>query len=612
MSATPRVMIAAPSSGNGKTAVAVGLLAALRARGLATAAFKVGPDFLDAGFLGLAAGQPGRNLDPGLVGAARLPALFEHGAAGAEIAVIEATMGLYDGLSGHTDVPSSAQVAEALKAPVVLVVDVAAMGQSVAAVVHGFRVYDELLWLGGVVLNQVASDRHEQVLREALDDIGVPVLGALRRRELSGIALPSRAEGLVPVVHRSTDATRALRRLAEVVAGGVDLDRLLRLARSAPDLGVEAWSPAAAVGPWVPPGSPVPSPITPAPWPPPMAAPASWQPSLGTPGTGGPGGAGPGVIEIGAAVPGVGAPAGYPPAAFGPGAIEPGATDPVTGGPVGGGPISGVPVIGGPLLGGSGAWAYPPAVGGAPMPAGPSSPAGGPAPVAGAWPPAPGPSSPAVGPGAVAGPGSGTPRPMIAVTVGYGYAENAELLAAAGAEVIGIDPLRDETLPDGVRGLVVGGGLPEGYLDELSANGSLNLAVARLAAAGYPIVAEGPGLAWLCREYDGRPMCGVIDAAGRTSEHLIIGYRDATVRSVSAVLPPGTRIVGYKQHRGLVSPRAGEHPAWSWPGGAPEGFVSVGLHASYLCLHWAAAPEMAVRFVAAAAAGGAPSMGLAS
>jgi cobyrinic acid a,c-diamide synthase len=107
-------------------------------------------------------------------------------------------------------------------------------------------------------------------------------------------------------------------------------------------------------------------------------------------------------------------------------------------------------------------------------------------------------------------------------------------------------------------------------------------------------------------------MCGVIDAAGRTSEHLIIGYRDATVRSISAVLPPGTRIVGYKQHRGLVSPRAGEHPAWSWPGGAPEGFVSVGLHASYLCLHWAAAPEMAVRFVAAAAAGGAPSMGLAS
>lgn len=205
----------------------------------------------------------------------------------------------------------------------------------------------------------------------------------------------------------------------------------------------------------------------------------------------------------------------------------------------------------------------------------------------------------------------GSFRPMIGVTTGYGYPETAELLAAAGAEVVGVDPLRDETLPDGVRGLVIGGGLPEGYLDELSANGSLNLAVARLAAAGYPIVAEGAGLAWLCREYDGRPMCGVIDAAGRTGEHVVIGYRDATVRSVSPVLPLGTRIVGYKQHRGLVSPRAGEQPAWSWPGGAPEGFVSVGLHASYLCLHWAAAPEMAVRFVTAAA-GGAPTMRLAS
>jgi cobyrinic acid a,c-diamide synthase len=201
---------------------------------------------------------------------------------------------------------------------------------------------------------------------------------------------------------------------------------------------------------------------------------------------------------------------------------------------------------------------------------------------------------------------------MIAVTTGYGYPETAELLTAAGAEVVGLDPLRDEVLPDGVRGLVAGGWFPESYLDELSANGALCLAVARLAAAGYPIVAEGAALAWLCREYDGRPMCGVIDAAGRTSEHLTIGYRDATVRSVSPALPVGTRIVGYKQHRGLVSPRAGERPAWSWPGGAPEGFVSVGLHASYLCLHWAAAPGIAARVVAAAAAGGAPAMGLAS
>jgi cobyrinic acid a,c-diamide synthase len=479
MSATPRIVIAAPSSGHGKTAVAVGLLAALRSRGLVTAGFKIGPDPLDAGYLGVAAGRPGRNLDPRLVGTARLAALFGHGSAGAEVAVIEATMGLYDSLSGHTDVATSAQVAELLRAPVVMVLDVAAMGQSVAALVHGFRVYDELLWLGGVILNQVASDRHEQVLREALDDIGVPVLGALRRRELSGVVLPARAEGLVPVNHRGVELVRAVRRLGDVVAGSVDLERVLALARSAPAVAAEAWSPSAALGP---------------------AEAATAELVLA-----------------------------------GPRAIEPG-------------------------------------------------------------------SNP--------GPAALPRRPIIAVT-GYGYPETAELLAAAGAEVVMIDPLRDETLPDGVRGLVVGGWLPEAYLEELSANGALCLAVARLAAGGYPIVAEGTGLAWLCREYDGRQMCGVIDAAGRTSEHLTVGYRDATVRSVSPVLPVGTRIVGYKQHRGLVSPRAGERPAWSWPGGAPEGFVSVGLHASYLCLHWAAAPELAVRVVEAAT-GGAPALGLAS
>ncbi|GAA5182832.1 cobyrinate a,c-diamide synthase [Rugosimonospora acidiphila] len=527
MIAIPRVVIAAPSSGHGKTAVAIGLLSALRSRGLVTAGFKIGPDPLDAGYLGVAAGRPGRNLDPGLVGDSRLAALFAHGAAGAELAVVEATMGLYDGLSGRTDVPSSAQVAESLKAPVVLVVDVAAMGQSVAAVVHGFRVYDELLWLGGVILNQVASDRHERVMREALDDIGVPVLGVLRHRELSGEALPSRGEGLVPVVHRSSALLRTVRRLGEVITGSVDLERVLALARSAPEFGVPAWSPTEAVGQWRTPG------------------------------------------PVGLAVT-----AGAAPAANG---------EPARSGEF--------PMVSEPI-----------------SPAGPW-PAAGPVP-ADSVPAGPPPAGPRpLGPVPVGVSTGG--RPMIAVTTGYGYPETAELLVAAGAEVIDVDPLRDETLPDGVRGLVVGGWLPESYLEELSANGSLNLSVARLAAAGYPIVAEGTGLPWLCREYDGRPMCGVIDAAGRPSDHLVIGYRDATVRSVSPVLPAGTRVVGYKQHRGLVSPRAGEQPAWSWPGGAPEGFVSVGLHASYLCLHWAVVPELAVRMVAAAA-GGAGELGLAS
>ncbi len=122
-----------------------------------------------------------------------------------------------------------------------------------------------------------------------------------------------------------------------------------------------------------------------------------------------------------------------------------------------------------------------------------------------------------------------------------------------------------------------------------------------LAAAGRPVIVEGAGTAWLSREFDGRPMCGIVPATGRTGEFLVVGYREATARSVSPLVPAGTGLVGHKQHRGQVTPRSGERPAWSWPDGQPEGFVMGGVHASYLCLHWAARPEIASRIVSAAA-----------
>ena len=156
-------------------------------------------------------------------------------------------MGLFDSLAGRVETDSTAGVAAALRAPVVLVVDVAAMGQSVAALVHGFRAYDEVLWLGGVILNRVASERHEQLLRDALDDIGVPVFGALRRRDLPSV-LPSRHDGVVPVAHRSVEAMRGVRRLGEAIAAAVDLDRVLALARSAPRLAASPWSAVDEVG----------------------------------------------------------------------------------------------------------------------------------------------------------------------------------------------------------------------------------------------------------------------------------------------------------------------------------------------------------------------------
>ncbi|MEV6494341.1 cobyrinate a,c-diamide synthase [Actinoplanes sp. NPDC051633] len=450
MTAQPRLLVSAPASGHGKTAIAVGLLAAYASRGLHPAGFKVGPDHTDAAYLGLAAGRPGRNLDLRLTGSQRIAPLFAHGAAGSRIAVIEGAMGLFDSLTGQPEIDGTAAVAATLRAPVVLVIDVASMGHSVAAVVHGFRMFDEMVHLGGVILNRVGSDRHEQLLRSALDDIGVPVFGAMRHGALPDV-LPARALGPVPIAQLTGEAGRATQVLGEAVGRGVDLDRLLALAASAPEISAPAWSAAEAVG----------------------------------------------------------------------GALK------------------------------------------------------------------------------------DRPRPVIALAGGpgaaYSYAETVELLTAAGADVAVVDPLRDEKLPHGVRGLVVGAGLPESYASELSANRRLKAAVAELAERGLPIAAEGAGLTWLARDLDGLPMCGVIDASARTGEHIVAGYREATAAAPSLLAPPGARVTGYKQIRSVVTPRAGEVPAWTWSGGHPEGFVRRQLHASQLGLHWAGFPEIARRVVAAAA-----------
>ncbi len=194
-----RLVVAAPASGHGKTTVATGLMAALRERGLTVSGHKVGPDYIDPGYHSLATGRPGRNLDPVLCGADRIAPLFAHGAAGAGIAVIEGVMGLFDG-RGSTAEGSTAHVARLLGAPVVLVVDAAAQGRSVAALVSGFAAYDPQVRLAGVILNRVGSARHEEILRDALAGIGMPVVGALRRDD--AVAVPSRHLGLVPVAER--------------------------------------------------------------------------------------------------------------------------------------------------------------------------------------------------------------------------------------------------------------------------------------------------------------------------------------------------------------------------------------------------------------------------
>ena len=137
------------------------------------------------------------------------------------------------------------------------------------------------------------------------------------------------------------------------------------------------------------------------------------------------------------------------------------------------------------------------------------------------------------------------------------------------------------------------------YAAELSANESLRKAVAALADRGAPVAAECAGLLYLCRELDGLPMCGVIDAGGRMSERLTLGYRDAVAVSDSVLALAGTRMRGHEFHRTVVEPGAGAAPAWGVraPERRVEGFVQRGVHASYLHTHWASQPGVARRFV---------------
>ncbi len=480
----PRVLVAAPASGSGKTMIATGLIAALRDRGLAVSPHKVGPDYIDPGYHTAAAGRPGRNLDAHLVGEDLLVPLLLHGArtpAPADIAVVEGVMGLFDGALGTEGFASSAHVARLTRTPVLLVVNCAAASRSVAAVVHGFATFEPGVRVGGVVLNNVASPRHEAEARRAVAATGVPVLGAVPR--LPDVVVPSRHLGLIPAAERRPEALSAVGALGRMAADHLDLDAVIALAATAPDLDASPWDPRAAVA----------------------GVPAPPVPSAGVPGR------------------------------------------------------------------------------------------------------------------------VGDARPVVAVAAGeaftFGYAETPELLAAAGARVERFDPLRDEALPAGTAGIVLGGGFPEIHASALSANRDLRAQIADFAAQGGPILAECAGMLYLLRELDGAPMCGVLPAGGAMHPRLVLGYRQAVALSDSVVASEGTRVAGHEFHRTRVTrdeplprpepagpakpaDRTASRPAWGWRDshGDPEveGFVQGGVHASYLHTHWAGRPQSATAFVHAA------------
>jgi cobyrinic acid a,c-diamide synthase len=446
----PRLVVAAPGSGHGKTTIATGLLAAFAARGLTVSPHKVGPDYIDPGYHALAAGRPGRNLDPWLVGEEQIAGLFLHGATTpriADVAVIEGVMGLFDGKVGSPGFGSTAHVAGLLQAPVVLVVDASGMSRSIAAVVQGFSRFERWIRPRAVILNRVGSDRHEEILRDALDEIGMPVVGALRRRV--EIENPSRHLGLIPAAEREPAARAFVSQVGAAVAAAVDLQAVMTIAREATPLPDTTWAPA---------------------------------------------------------------------------------------------------------------------------------------------------------------PRTHAVRPVIAIAGGpaftFSYAETRELLTAAGADVTEFDPLRDEALPAGTAGLVIGGGFPELHAPALAANVPLRQAIRAHCAEDRPVTAECAGLLFLTRELDGTPMCDVLPARAEMSPRLSLGYVEAVAATDSVLGPAGQTVRAHEFHRTVCVPGSGTSPAWRCTHRGidrVEGFVVGRVHASYLHLHWAGSPKIASRFVGACA-----------
>lgn len=229
----PRIVVAGTASGAGKTTVTLGLMAALRRRGLGVQGFKAGPDYIDPSYHAAVTGRLSRNLDVWMMGRDVVREVFQRGGEGADLSVIEGVMGLYDGKDPLSDQGSTAELAGLLDAPVILVVDASGMARSAAAVVLGFKLLNPLVRLAGVIVNRVGGAGHHDLLKAAIGQVcGVPVLGYLpERREVN---IPERHLGLVPALERG-DADPLFEALASAVESSVDVDRVVRLARSAPE-----------------------------------------------------------------------------------------------------------------------------------------------------------------------------------------------------------------------------------------------------------------------------------------------------------------------------------------------------------------------------------------
>lgn len=455
------IVIAGERSGSGKTTITLALLAALRQQGRTVQSFKVGPDYIDPMFHRFATGRPCYNLDAVLTSQAYLPQCFSKHTQNATHAVIEGVMGLFDGAAEPAGYGSTAEIAKHLDLPVVLVVDCRSMSQSIAALVHGYRSLDPQLNLVGVVLNRVGSDRHLQILTQALATLKMPILGVFRRED--EISLPDRHLGLIPT-DELPELQQVIDRLAILGQQGFDWEKLMPL------LTVVG---AASVG-------------------------TSWT----------------------------------------------GMTDQTYLTPL-------------------------------------------------------------------------AHRPRIAIArdraFNFYYADNLELLASLGAELVDWSPLVDTILPENIQGLYFGGGFPEMFAAQLSENKPVLQATHDLIQAGIPTYAECGGLMYLTQaitDFTGHdyPMVGILPTTAIMGKRLTLGYRSAIAQANTPIVAKAQCLSGHEFHRSRLSqpptqPLFQMHRSTQINGAPPsanpvwEGWHRPNLHASYLHLHWGATPELPTRWL---------------
>jgi len=489
------IIIAGERSGVGKTTVTLALLAALKARSPdrkpLVQSFKVGPDYIDPMFHTYITGLPCRNLDPVLTSEDYVRSCFakhsQNHSQNVEYALIEGVMGLFDGATGKDDTASTAHIARLLNVPVVLILNCASTSRSIAAIAHGYRTFDPRIQIAGLVLNRVGSDRHLELLTQALEPLNLPILGVLRLQD--DIAIPDRHLGLIPTAEMS-DLDGIIKRLAHLGETCFDWEKLLPLMKNFSEQKDPPQSPLqrGKNQDFDPPQSPL------------QRGKKSMNELILPPSQGG---------------------------------------------------LGGICTMNRRQL-----------------------------------------------------------RIAIAQDRAFSfyYADNLDLFAELGAELIPWSPISDRALPENIQGLYFGGGFPEVFAAELAENKTAIESVQTAIKSGIPTYAECGGLMYLCDrivdfQEQSFPMVNIFPTAAKMGKRLTLGYRQAIALQDSPLVNKGDVVWGHEFHRSSLT-ELSDRPLYALQGYEShlqypsEGWQKYQVHAAYTHLHFGAQRYLLENFLA--------------